>query len=149
MLPSRHIIVSVPLGALLIYFTQDIITGMVCFIFGVLIDVDHIIEYIIHRGFSKKVFSLPELYRSCERFIKPEEQGGVKRLYLIFHMMEAAVLLWALYIITRNLYIFSAALGYSGHLLLDALYNKLNPRIYFLTQRIRKGFLTVHFRKAC
>lgn len=148
MFPSRHIIVSVSLSAILIYFTQDIINGIVCFIFGVLIDVDHIIEYIIHRGFSKKVFSLPELYQVCERFLKPEEQGGVKKLYLIFHMIEAAVLLWALYIVTQNLYIFSAALGYSGHLLLDALYNKLNPRIYFLTQRILKGFLTVNFRRA-
>lgn len=145
MLPSRHIIVSAALGALLFHYTRDVITGLLCFIFGVLIDVDHLIEYIIHRGFSKKVFSLPELYYSCQRFVKPEEQGGEKKIYLIFHFFEAAALFWVLYIITRNLYIFSIALGYSGHLLLDALYNKLKPDVYFLTQRIVKGFRTERF----
>lgn len=148
MLPSRHIIVSATLGAILFYFTRDIITGLVCFIFGVLIDVDHIIEYIIHKGFSPKAFSLPELYYACERFIKPQEQGGVKKLYLMFHLFEAAVLLWVLYMVTQNLYVFSAAIGYSGHLLLDASYNKLKPQTYFLTQRILKGFRTDKFRRA-
>ena len=41
MLPSKHIMVSVPLGIAVGFFTQSVFAGLSCFLSGVLVDVDH------------------------------------------------------------------------------------------------------------
>ena len=145
MLPSRHIIVSVPLGAAAGFFTESLSAGLLCFLSGILIDVDHIIEYIIHH--RPKSFNFKEFYQACGKFAKREEEGGVKKLYLIFHAGEFAILLWMIFAFFRNIYLFSIALGYTGHIISDALVNTLKPSTYFITMRIKNNFDVMKFVK--
>ena len=140
MLPSRHIIISLPLGATVGLFTQSAPAGLLCFFSGILIDLDHIIDYVIHYGLKK--VELKEIYQACRKLANRKEEGGVKKLYLFLHAGEIAILLWVGFVFFRNIYVLSIALGYTGHLILDAANNALKPWAYFLTLRIKNGFNT-------
>ena len=143
MLPSRHIIISLPLGATVGLLTQSIPAGLLCFFSGILIYVDHLIEYAIHFGVKNlKNLKLKEIYQTCAKMAKREEEGGVKKLYLFLHTGEIAILLWVGFVLFRNIYLLSIALGCTGHLILDAANNELKPWSYFLTLRIKNGFDT-------
>ena len=145
MLPSRHIMLSLPLGVVVGFFAQSVLAGLLCFFSGVLIDVDHLIEHVIHFGL--KNLKLKEFYQTCAKLTKREEEGGVKKLYLFLHAGEIAILLWVGFVLFRNIYLLSLALGYTGHLILDAANNALKPWAYFLTLRIKNGFDTTKFIK--
>ncbi len=145
MLPSRHIIASVSLGAVIAYFTQSLSAGLLCLVSGVLIDIDHFFEYIMHHGLSN--LNPGYIYRACERLSYPEKEGGVKKLYLLFHVAEIAVLLWAGFLFTRNIYILALAAGYTLHLVMDAATNKIKPYAYFMSFRMKNRFNTAVFRR--
>lgn len=140
MLPSRHIIISLPLGATVGLFTQSVPAGLLCFFSGILIDVDHAIDYVIHYGL--KNFDYKEIYRACKNMAKSEEEGGVKKLYFLLHAIEFAILLWIGYLFSRNLYLLSIAIGYTGHLIIDVAGNGkiTKPIAYSIAFRIANGF---------
>lgn len=140
MLPSRHIMVSLPLGVTVGFFTQSAYAGLLCFLCGVLIDVDHFIEYAIHYGLRS--FTFKEIYQACDRMANNEEEGGVKKLYLFLHAGEIAILLWMSYAFSRNFYLLSIAIGYTGHLIMDAINNtkKIKAVAYFIILRAINGF---------
>lgn len=140
MLPAKHIILSLPLGAVVGFFAQSVPAGLLCFFSGVLIDIDHLIEYVIHFGI--KNLNLKKIYQTCAKMAKRKEEGGVKKLYLLLHAGEIAILLWAGFVLFRNIYLLSIALGYTGHLILDVAHNALKPWAYFLSLRIKNGFNT-------
>lgn len=145
MLPSRHIIVSLPLGVTVGFFTQSILAGILCFLTGVLIDVDHFIEYAIHYGL--KNFNFKEFYQTCRKMARRIEEGGVEKLYLVFHAIEIAILLWLSFIFTKNIYLLAIALGYTGHIILDVAANEAKPHAYLISWRMKNGFRTAGFIK--
>ena len=116
MLPSRHIIASLSLGAVVGSLTDSFLAGVLCFLAGVLIDIDHLFEYVIHFGL--RGFNIREFYWTCRRLARPKQDGGVKKMYLIFHAGEIAILLWLAALVSKNIYILSIALGYTLHLIL-------------------------------
>ena len=142
MLPSRHIIVSLPLAIAVGSFTQSALAGLLCLFSGVLIDADHLIEYIIHYGLRRLNFK--KIYWACVEMAKPEEEGGAKKLHLFFHALEICILLWIGYALSKNFYLLSIALGYTGHLIMDIIGNskKMKPLSYFITLRAINGFNT-------
>lgn len=140
MKPPKHVIASLSLGAIVWSFTQSQVAGLLCFLSGVLIDVDHLIDYTIHYGL--KTFNFREIYQACERLARRKEEGGVKNIYLIFHAAEIAILLWLGFVFTHNIYLLSIALGYTGHLIMDTPNSEIKPSAYFLSLRMKKGFRT-------
>ena len=76
---------------------------------------------------------------------KREEDGGVRKLYLFFHSVEIAILLWLGFVFTNHIYMLSVALGYTGHMFLDVTGNILKPGAYFITARIKNDFRTARF----
>lgn len=142
MLPSRHIMISLPLAIAVGSFTQSVLAGLLCLFSGVLVDADHLIEYIIHYGC--KSLNFKEIYRACTEMTKPEEEGGVKKLHLFFHSLEICILLWIGYALSKNFYLLSIALGYTGHLIMDIIGNSkiIKPLSYFTTLRAINGFNT-------
>lgn len=142
MLPSRHIIISLPIGIAVGSVTQSVLAGLLCFFSGVLVDVDHIIEYIIHYGLRS--FNFKEIYWACAEMANPEEEGGVKELHFFFHSLEICILLWIGYALSKNVYLLSIALGYTGHLITDIIGNSkvMKPLSYFITLRAMNGFNT-------
>lgn len=142
MLPSRHIMISVPLGIASGFTTHSALAGALCLLSGTMIDVDHVIEYILHYGW--RILNPREIYRACSKLTKRKEEGGVETLHLFFHAGEIALLLWISYIASKNIYFFSIALGYTGHLIADMTGNSrtMKASSYFMTIRALKGFNT-------
>ena len=131
MKPSRHIAVSFSLGVILLFFTKSIPSGIICFLSGILVDIDHIIEYIIHYGL--KSISVDRVYHVCE-------SCAFSKFYLVFHSIEIAIVAWLLTFFTFNIYVLAFALGYSSHILLDVIGNEFYPQGYFILWRVNKKF---------
>ena len=143
MKPGRHIIVSLFMGIIVWFFARSLYAGFVCFFSGILIDIDHIIEFIIHHGWRN--FSYKRCYLACEQTSKQDGKYQFRKIYLIFHCAEIALLLWFLVFYTRNLYLFAVALGYSTHLILDYLPGLVYPFSYFVVWRAINKFRTNRF----
>lgn len=142
MLPSRHIIASLPLGIAVGYFTQSLFAGILCFLSGTLIDIDHLIEYMIH--FGSKNLRPKAVYWTCIKMASLEE-GRVERIYLFLHAGEIAIFLWIGFAFTRNILLLSIALGYTMHLILDSTANIVKPSGYFMISRIMNNFRKTKF----
>ena len=138
MKPGKHIIVSLAVGVALAFWVKSLYAGIICFLAGVLADIDHIIDYLIHHG--KKDFSLRKVYEASVQTARQEGEKRFSRLYLIFHVNEISILLWVIYIYTKNIYILAVALGYSLHLIMDCINNPMYPYSYFLIWRLVKNF---------
>lgn len=135
---SRHIIASFSAGALFWLFTKNLYAGILCFASGILIDVDHVVDYVMHCGW--KDFSFKRLYLLCEQTRQLVEGGGFKKAYLIFHAGELAILLWIIAIFIKNTYLLAVALGYTLHLTMDYVSNPLYSPSYFIIWRAMKNF---------
>ena len=140
MAPIHHILFSAPLGLLIGALTQNVLAGILCFFSGFLIDGDHLFEYILYNGI--KDLRPKKIYQACATMTAKEGEGGVRRIFLFLHTAEFAILLWISLLFIPNIYIFAAALGYSGHLILDAHANTIKPTAYFISARIKNSFLT-------
>jgi len=140
MLPSRHVALTVPLSVGVWFFTRSPLAGFLCFASGVLIDIDHLFDYIVNFGSTN--LSPKAIYRGCKKLANVNES---KRLHLFFHAIEMGIILWLATIVTKNIYLFALALGYSGHLLLDVPNARIKPSSYFMTIRIINGFKTIKF----
>ncbi len=136
---SVHAITSLSIGALMWFFTKSLYAGILCFISGFFIDIDHIIEYVIHYGW--KNFSFKRLFQVCEQTTKLE-RCRFQKIYLIFHSGELAILLWIVFILTKDIYLFAIAIGYSIHLIMDCIGNPTHPYYIFITFRAIKDFDT-------
>jgi len=131
MKPSRHIIFSFALSAVLFYFTRSFFAAVLCFIAGIAVDADHIIEYIIQYGV--KGFTFRKVYEASKYTL-------FDKLHIVFHTAEIAIIFWIIAILTNNIYILSISLGFSFHLMLDYIGNNAYIFTYFMTWRILKDF---------
>lgn len=138
MRPSAHIIVSLGLGTIVWLYTKSLYVTFIGILSGVISDIDHIIEYIIH--FSCKNLSLKQVFLMCEHISKKEGRYFPKKLYIIFHGGEIAIILWVISFYTKNLFLLIFALGYSLHITLDSLGNNVHPRTYLISWRIVNKF---------
>ena len=135
---SAHIIISFSAGALFWLFTKQIYAGLACFVSGVLIDIDHIIDYIIRFGY--RGFTVKKLYQACENTYKKDSARRFKKLYFIFHAYEIAILLWIASIYIKNIYVLAITVGYTTHLIMDCTANPVHPQAYSIVWRAIKGF---------
>jgi len=140
MKPSKHIIVSIPISATICFFTKSIYAGLICFLSGIILDIDHIVEYAVHFGL--KDFSYKKLFLACEQTSKLEGEYKFEKIYLIFHSGELCIALWFISIYSRNIYLFAATIGYSIHLGLDWITNPVTPYGYFFIIRAINKFKT-------
>ena len=138
MKPSRHFIVSAFLAALMAAVARRPAASLLCFASGFLIDIDHIFEYIAHYGLRD--FTIEKFLNACEETRKIKGDCGFRKIYLIFHGYEIAILLVLLCFYTQNIYLVAITLGYIPHLAMDAFGNTLTARSYFLTYRAMKNF---------
>lgn len=136
--PISHIAVSFSMGAVVWFFAKSLYAGLACFISGILSDLDHIIEYIIHRGW--KNITPRKVYQACEQTTRQEGNDRFPKLYLIFHINEVAILLWIVSLYTKNLYLIAIAFGYSIHMVMDCIGNPTYLYAYFMTWRIINNF---------
>ena len=134
-----HTIVSLALAGLIYYFFHSLAASAACIISGVFIDADHFIDYWLHRGFN---FDIKGLFRWSENM-------EWRFLVLIGHSIEFVLILWlvVLYFHLGPVWI-GLVTGYSGHLVLDMLFNRgVYVYTYFLTYRLRHGLRRQYLRR--
>ena len=136
MKPFQHVGASIFAGTIFGILGKNWFAGLICTASGILADIDHILEFIIH--FGVKNFSLKNVYNTFKNGKRVNEKGKFSRLYLFFHSIELIFLLIFLTSITKNSYLLAVTLGHSLHVLMDITSNGMNKYFYFLTWRICK-----------
>ena len=134
-----HAAVSFSLSLAVWFLTKSFIGASLCFFSGIIPDIDHIIEFLMH--YHWRDFSLRRLFEEC-RLTGKGKEGGFKKLRLFFHSMELCFLLIIAAFITKNIYVASIALGYASHMILDAIANPIRASGYFIVKRLFVKFDT-------
>ena len=131
MLLIGHVVVSSIVSAFVWAFFKSFGCAAISFASGVLIDLDHVIDYYASYGFT---FKAKKIYNICLEL-------KLKKLYLILHSYELIALLWIIiYVFSLSNLWKAIAIGFTQHIILDQITNPINTLGYFLTYRFIKGF---------
>ena len=132
MTPTRHTVISAVTSVGFFYFTQSLIGTATCFFAGILIDLDHILDFLIEK--KRFPFNYADLWSFCAY-----EKAG--KLYLILHSYEFFVVWWFLVVYYHlNYFWLGLMVGMTVHMLADQISNPCKPWAYFLLCRIKCGF---------
>lgn len=134
MKPAQHVVISGGIGLVLAWWIQSAAAGLVCFLSGVFIDIDHYLDFYL----AKKKF--PRRYKELTDFCDRDNEDRGK-LRLIFHSYEFLVVLWLAvsYWHLNELWL-GLAVGLSQHLVCDQMTNPFRPLAYFWVYRLKYGF---------
>ncbi len=123
-------IVSAGIGAAAGVYFGSAVCGFITFFSGVLIDLDHCLDFILNHHISR--------YRD---FFAIMLQTDLKKLYVVLHSIELTVILWlCAFMFKWGKYPVSFIIGFTQHLALDIVFNPMRPGGYFLTYRMFRGF---------
>ena len=130
---SYHVMASAAVSLSFEAFVHSWPATAICFLSGVLIDVDHYLEYFI----IKKKF--PYRYQDLVNFC---HYSKTDKVYLIFHAYELLLLLWlAIYFFHLNVFVLGLAVGVTTHIIFDQFTNPIKPLFYFLSYRFANYFV--------
>ena len=136
MTPVKHVVASGVTSVLFAFLTRSWVGTMACFLSGIFIDLDHLLDYCIFR--KKMCWSIKELEDFCF------ERTG--KIYLILHSYELMAILWVtVYYFGMQPVWFGIIFGMSVHMLLDQIINPVHPLAYFLFYRLKIGFTKAIF----
>ncbi len=134
MRPSGHAVVSCIVASGVWWWTRDGWMAVLSWIVGVGVDLDHVIDYMMHeRRLPTSVKEFLDYYLS---------RHGYPRVVILFHgyewLLGLILLAWAWW---PTMWITVVTLSYAQHLVLDLLANKhVHPLCYFVAFRIHCGF---------
>lgn len=132
MKPISHVILSTIITAGFAQISPSPAANVICFLSGILIDLDHHIDYYLNTGKN------PLHYRQLKHYYDHEK---IEKIRIFFHGYEILVLLWFAVIGWRLSWEWCGlAVGMSTHFIADVLCNPLKPIGYSLIYRISKGF---------
>ena len=118
MKPPGHAVVSLGIGAIVWGFTKSPYSVLAAFLTGVLIDLDHLVEY-------------------YSWFVREERS----KVWFFLHSYELAVPAFlAGYMSGWDPVVLGVSAGFLGHVLTDQVVNPMRPLAYFFTYRAIKGF---------
>ena len=118
MKPPGHAVISLSIGGALWVVTKSPYSLVAAFITGVMIDIDHLVEY-------------------YNWFIREDDT----RLYYFLHSYELlAPAFLAGYMSGWDPIVLGVSFAFLGHLIADQLANPVTPLTYFITYRAMKGF---------
>jgi hypothetical protein len=129
---SYHVLASAGVSLGLQVTMHSWPTTLGCFLSGILIDMDHYLEYYI--VLKKFPYRYKDLVDFCLYDKKP-------KMYLFFHSYELIFVIWLLifYYSLGQIWI-GIALGFTAHVFLDQWTNPIKPLFYFLTFRVKNRF---------
>ncbi len=134
--PHGHAAITLTLGTILYYYNHYSLGAFLSFVIsGILIDIDHYIDYIRERGLT---FNLKKVYATCK-------YGNIhfKKITVFLHSYELVILLWLVTFMLNGHIIWKyTALGFTLHLFIDQIVNPVLPFGYFLSFRIANNFET-------
>ncbi len=124
---------SLLIGAFFLFYYRDFMYGLCGFAFGMFLDADHLVDYLLyltkfHRPFQLKEFLSGTYFADWQKFVTP------------LHSWE--IVLGSLIMYTGFGYKISlvTAAALAGHYVVDYLTNDVNPYAYFLAFRARFMF---------
>jgi hypothetical protein len=134
---SRHIMISTALSGLVYIGTASPVAAVSSFLSGWLIDMDHVIDYLIEHGFR--------LDRG--HFFSTFEQDKYQKIRLIFHGWEWPITLAVLAVLfpAWRMLFAGISFGMLQHLAFDQLFNGASLFGYSIIGRAVTGF---EYRKA-
>jgi hypothetical protein len=139
MTPDKHIVISVSLGAVFWVITKSLTAGALCALGGFIIDIDHGIEYVWRFGVKR--LTVKRILAACKQTYEGKEIFPFYKLHLFFHSFELAIIFVLISVIAGSLYLMAFSIGFSSHLIIDAVFNKRPALFYFLLWRMKNGFV--------
>jgi hypothetical protein len=125
---ATHFVVAVILAAGFYWFTGKWSWAILTVIGGVLIDLDHLLDYFLYYGLK---FSLKNFF--------DHKYLASGKCYILFHSWEVLAAVWCLSILVR--WMVPVASGMTAHVLADYFFShRGHPRYMSLIYRWRNGF---------
>lgn len=139
MKPAYHFIATLTVSSIIYSYYRSLSCGVISFISGFLIDIDHVIDYYLHQGINLKV----------RRFLRFYHERQFTYLSVVFHSFELLLLLWGVIAALKlGPFWISFAIGMSQHMLFDLVINAKELKthyFYFFSIRALKGFRAKEF----
>ena len=129
----KHVIASVVVSALVWWWLRSSAAALACFLTGVFIDLDHIVDFLYN---SRRHFRF-------HRFFAAFEFEVLENIFVFLHSWEFALVWLALLLCVpdvRQPVALGLFIGFVTHLALDNLFNRHSRWAYFLLYRLRHGF---------
>ena len=132
----NHGLVSLAAGGSLWLGLDSLAAGAACFLSGLLLDLDHLVDYLLHRPRKNTFLDLVDVCENCR----------LERVVLPLHSWELLPLAAALALVPGQGALAAGLLaGLATHLGADQLVNPVTGRAYFLIHRWRNGFRRAAF----
>lgn len=126
-----HSAFSLVCAGILYATTRSLGLSVGFFVGGVLIDLDHLVDYVINCRFRVGLLSF---YKRCE-------QRDLSQAVLLLHGWEYVIVIFIMLVVSDwNAWVAGAWLGFTVHLICDQVTNKPYPLSYFITWRMVHGF---------
>ncbi len=123
--------IALPVSGGILFFTHSWLYFLMSLALGVLIDFDHVFDYIR----EEKKFDFKDL------FIK-SYKGDFVKLYLIFHCYEFIIIAWiAAFFLNNYTFAIVFTIAYLAHMIPDQFANNIRPFGYFFFYRAYKKFI--------
>ncbi len=134
---KHHITASIILSAFLFAISKSWIIFASSLISGVLIDIDHVLDYLWEHRMHFRVKEFFDVYHNKK----------ILFFMVIFHSWELLALLSiSAFIVRWNPWIVGTIIGFTQHIVLDQIYYKPNKWNYFFFWRLKNNF---SFKKMC
>jgi hypothetical protein len=128
---SEHSALSAGAAVGIYFYSGSLVEAVAFAIFGILVDLDHLIDYLRETGFNLKI----------KDFMGYFETRKPLKLWLVFHSWDFWLFIFAVTFFWDGHYIIMWGLaGWFFHLGLDQFSNRLHPLAYFFVFRLNKKF---------
>ena len=129
--PFAHIAISTALGGALWFALKSIPAALACLAAGVLVDLDHVLDYIYNFGWRPR----------ARHFMRTFKHDVLRRIVVFLHSWELAPLaVLAVWWSGWHPVGIGLLAGALAHLALDQIFNRHSPLAYFITYRIYHRF---------
>lgn len=134
----KHVIASVLVSALVWLWLRSSAAALACFLMGVFIDLDHIIDFLYNN----------RRHLRFRRFFAVFEFEILENIFVFLHSWEFALVWLALLACVpdaRQPVALGLFVGFVTHLGLDNLFNRHSRWAYFILYRLRYGFAAKYY----
>ncbi|MBT6046711.1 MAG: hypothetical protein HON76_09865 [Candidatus Scalindua sp.] len=128
---KSHVFASIVFSTLFFMVFRSWKISVSSFLSGVLIDIDHIMDYYREYGINLRI----------KQFFKVCHNQKLSRTWLIFHSWELlAILSICASLMSWDPWIVGLTIGFAQHIVLDQIFNKTNRLTYFFFWRMKNRF---------
>ncbi len=128
---KQHITISLFFSVFLFAISKFWIIFGSSLISGILIDIDHVLDYFMAYGINLRVKQFFEVCHSLK----------ILRVRLIFHSCELLFLLSiSSFFVKWNPWLVGTIVGFTQHIVLDQVFNNSNKWTYFFLWRLKNDF---------